>query len=162
MMNAERLRELLQYDPASGVFRWNVSNRRGVSLGKIAGHAGHHGYCFIRVDRKLYTAHRLAWLHYFGEWPSRDIDHKDGNPSNNCIANLRLASTSQNIANAKKSCTNRSGFRGVSWARKESKWRAYITKDRKRKHLGYFATADQAAEAYRSAATSLFGEFARP
>jgi hypothetical protein len=162
MMNAETVRQLLQYNPETGEFFWNVSNRRGVSFGKKAGGVGHHGYYFIRLDGKLYTAHRLAWLHFYGAWPEMDVDHIDGNPSNNSISNLRLATMSQNIANSKRSTRNTSGIKGVSWARNERKWVAQITKQSRVIRLGYFASKSDAAQAYREAAVNLFGEFARP
>ena len=75
---AERLRELLSYEPETGVFRWRVSRGPAVA-GSVAGSLTTYGYIKIKVDGRFYRAHRLAWIYVHGVWPSKDLDHKDEN-----------------------------------------------------------------------------------
>ena len=96
-----------------------------------------------------------------GEWPSRQVDHKDTDRSNNRWANLRLATGSQNKANMGKRADNKSGYKGVSWYSQTSRWVAQIRFEGKSKTLGYFLDPVKAHAAYCEAAARLFGEFAR-
>ena len=151
-----RLRELLHYDKDTGEFRWleRVSNelRPGVVAGNV----------HIRVEGRHYSAHQLAWLYVTGRWGRPMIDHCDGNSMNNCWSNLRLATASQNNANRRRSPENTAGYKGVSLVpNSRRRWRAVIHKNRKRIHLGTFATSEEAHAAYVAAARKLFGEFAR-
>jgi hypothetical protein len=156
----ERLRELLDYDPLTGVFIWLVSPSRNTPAGSVAG-ANSEGYRLIRVDGGRYKGHQLAWLYMTGEWPPSRIDHEDTNRGNNIWTNLRLATNSQNKANMGKRADNTSGFKGVRWYPTTRKWAAQIGHQGKTKNLGYFTTPEQAHAAYCSAAQRLFGEFAR-
>ena len=97
MLTAERARELLHYDPETGVFTWRVR----VSSRKLAGSVAGGFFATVRyrritVDRKTYREHRLAWLYSYGRFPEQDLDHIDCDPSNNRLANLREADKSQN------------------------------------------------------------------
>jgi hypothetical protein len=160
-LTAERLRDLLDYDPETGAFRWRKAPR-GRKSGDIAGSVSKvHGYREIGLDERLHLAHRLAWLYVHGRWPAHHIDHRDSNPTNNAIVNLREATHAENLHNRGKSCNNSSGFKGVSLDSSRHKWRAEIMKDRKRVFLGRFADKETAAAAYASAAGRLHGEFAR-
>lgn len=106
------------------------------------------------------------WMHveimrYHGIEPGNyDVDHIDGNPLNNRLLNLRLATRSQNCINTGKPKNNTSGFKGVSFHQKTSKWIARIGYQCERKFLGYYSTAEEAAKAYNKAAIELFGEYA--
>jgi hypothetical protein len=151
-LTADDVRALLDYDPETGVFTWKAR-------GTVAG-CESRGYLVIRIGRTTQRAHRLAWLLTYGEWPSQ-IDHRDGNRSNNAISNLRLASTAQNSQNAKLRADSSTGFKGVSVCNFTGRFRAYINVDNKRVHLGRFNTAEEAGEAYKAAALKHFGEFAR-
>lgn len=153
-----RLKELLQYDPETGVFTWK--RRRGAKRA-TAGCYNRLGYRLIGVDYDLHMAHRLAWLYVHGEWPPSHIDHINGDPSDNRIANLRLATQSQNGANARLRSDNTSGYKGAYWFKPVKRWMSSICKDGKQVHLGYFDTAEQAHAAYMNAAKEMFGEFAR-
>lgn len=89
------------------------------------------------------------------------VDHKDRNGLNNTKNNLRTATMSQNLGN---SCENRkriSKYKGVTLCRKTNKWRAHISINYKKYHLGYFHSQEAAAMAYNKAALAAWGEFAR-
>jgi len=158
MITHKQLRELLYYHPKSGDFVWlkGVSPRAGA--GTQAGCLqSWTGYWLIRVDRKLYRAHRLAWFYIHGAWPEDQIDHKNRIRSDNRIDNLRLASSQENTRNSKMRSNNTTGHTGVS--RKGNKWHATITIDGKKKWLGCFGTPEAASAAYKSASVKYFGEF---
>jgi len=109
------------------------------------------------IDGVFYLAHRLAWLFTYGVWPVMDIDHIDRDPVNNRIANLRLATCSQNGGNARISARNTSGIKGVCWHKNTKKWQAQITVNRRNHALGYFDDINAACAAYRAAAQVHFG-----
>jgi HNH endonuclease len=101
-LTAGRLRELLRYDPESGAFFWVAKSARRanrVPVGKEAGYLGVDGRRQIRLDGKLYKAHRLVWLHVFGHWPKEQIDHINNDPSDNRLCNLREATNRENCRN---------------------------------------------------------------
>jgi len=93
--------------------------------------------------------------------PDSYIDHEDDNPLNNKKSNLRICTQSQNTANKRKQSNNTSGFKGVSWHKTRSKWRASIRFEYKQYHLGLFKSKGEAAFVYNAAAEKLHGEFAR-
>lgn len=157
-VTAERLRELLDYDPATGVFRRRTSPNKRYPAGSVAG-CNSRGYRVIMIDDILYRAHRLAWLYVHGEWPKEEVDHINGDTSDNGIANLREATHSQNMRNVRVKKTNKIGLKGVS--HDDRGYRARIWTSRGEVHLGRFRTSDQAAAAYADAAQRYFGEFAR-
>ena len=156
-LTAERLRELLHYSPETGLFYWRVS-RKGIAAGTEAGTSHVGGYRLICIDRIGHYAHRLAWLYVHGEHPSKEIDHRNGNPSDNRIANLRQSSRAQGARNVARR-RNRSGFKGVY--RCGRKWKAQIDVNGRKVYLGVFSTPEEAAEAYDTAARLHHGEFAR-
>ena len=160
VITQERLKELLDYDPETGWFRWKVSRRGSVRAGKIAGCIARHGYWFIGIDGRSYLASRLAWLWMTGEFPERLIDHIDGDGTHNAWRNLRAATPSQNIANSR--CRNAIGLKGVYHDSRGDSQRYYskITVDWRSIHLGSFNTPEEAHNAYMEAARKYFGEFA--
>lgn len=148
-LTAEQLRSLLSYDPETGLFKWLVS-RQGARLGRPAGCVCSQGYLKLRIDQTLYQGHRLAWLHHYGHWPDDDIDHIDGDRSNNRINNLRDILSSENRKN--QYGTGRptaSGLIGV--ARAGRKWRAYITNQGRTQWLGAYDSPEEASAAYKAA-----------
>jgi HNH endonuclease/AP2 domain len=161
MLTVERLRQVLDYDPEIGVFTWRVQPNNRVKAGAVAGTLADRGYRRIKIDDREYLAHRLAWLHHYCEWPPGEIDHKDNNPANNAIANLRVASRSQNCWNSRKRKDNKSGLKGVYWHSPARRWSAQIKIHGRNVYLGSFATPEQAHAAYMAAAEEHFGEFAR-
>jgi hypothetical protein len=145
-LTAERLKALLHYEPETGFFVW-IHGTRGREIGKAANHKNALGYIAIRVDGTSYLAHRLAWLYVFSTWPAKNIDHIDGNRSNNAITNLRDVDQSSNVFNRHGAQSNNShGFMGVS--KKKNKWRARIVYRGARTELGVFDSAEMAHAAY--------------
>ena len=158
-LTAERLREVLRYEPETGLWLWVVS-RGGTKIGAVAG-TPHDGYVRIKIDGCLYLAHRLAWFWMTGEWPEFEVDHEDLDRANNRWKNLRHATDSQNRANTKAFSNNKSGFKGVSWHARIGKWMVSISVNRKKTHLGYFDCPAAGSFAYQIEADKAFGEFAR-
>ncbi|SAL39272.1 HNH endonuclease [Caballeronia udeis] len=159
-VSIRELRRVLDYDPKTGVLRWKVRLCRSVPIGSVAGCIDPTtGYLRIGVFGTVIYAHRIAWALHYGYWPSTLLDHRDRRRTNNQIKNLRLATTSQNQANANRS-PNGSGYRGVFRAQGCKKWFAAIQRNGKRHHLGMFTDPGKASEAYQQAARELHGEFA--
>lgn len=158
MLTQERLKELLNYDPQTGIFTWREMNRWRRKT-PYAGTRSHHGYWAVKLDGVIYMHHRLAWLYVHGEFPPCGIDHREG--KSNAISNLRLSDQKLNNAN-QKFRGNKTGFKGVHPVPLGvRKFCARIKVDRKVRHLGVFMTAREAAEAYDTAAIEAFGEYAR-
>jgi len=155
-----RLKEVLDYDPDTGVFIWKERISIRITVGSVAGWL-QSGYLRTRIDGVFYYQHRLAWLWVHGVWPPEQIDHKDMNRENNRIANLRLATKSQNGANARVRSHSKNGLKGIIWDKQRGRWRARIRHDGRVFHLGDFHTALEAHNAYVSKAQELFGDFAR-
>lgn len=154
---------ILSYNAENGLFTW-LESRGTVAIGCIAGaRSTSRGktYIYIKIDKRLYKAHHLAWLFHHREWPTFDLDHIDGDGTNNRIANLRKCSMSENKANSKIYKNNKSGFKGVSFHKRSKKWIAYININKKRTNLGSFDKAEDAAKVYWAAAKKLHGKFAR-
>ena len=133
--------------------------KQGRKLGYPVG-CKSRGYLCAMIDGTLYRVHRLIFLHQHGYIPV-EIDHRDGNGENNRIENLRPATSSENKWNRGTNKNNTSGYKGVTWDKRRSKWVAQIVIDRKHKALGQFDNAKEAHEAYKEAAALYFGEFVR-
>lgn len=148
IISAQKLRELLNYDPETGIFTWRIVASTRAKIDDIAGCISTTGYRLIGIDRVLYRAHRLAWLYVYGEWPLKIIDHINGVRTDNRIENLRDVSSQANSHNRHElNITNTSGVAGVIRNKRTKKWTAYIVVNNKRHHIGYFDTLDAAAEA---------------
>lgn len=155
-LTAERLRQIVHYDPETGIFTWKMKSRPHCRVGDRAGHAKHNGYRAIGLEGIFREEHRLAWLYMTGEWPDGPLDHINRKPADNRWANLRRATCSQNQANRP---APRSDIpKGVT--RVGSRWQSQITIRRKYHYLGRFKTMEEAAAAYERAAREAFGEFA--
>jgi hypothetical protein len=160
-ITAERLREVLDYDPSTGLFRWRMSLGARAVTGEIAGSQKPSGYICINVDGVRYRAHRLAWLYMTGEHPPLMVDHKDNVRNHNQWDNLRLATNQENGRNSRKKRFNTSGHKGVFWSKQRSKWCAKINVQQKQIHLGFHDCKSDAVAAYARGARQHFGEFAR-
>lgn len=106
-------------------------------------------------------AHRVAWAIFYGEWPQGEIDHVNCDGYDNRISNLRIATSSENKQNQRLKVTNTSGFKGVSWAKRERLWRAYASINGKQHCFGYFSEIDMAVKAHARGVAKLHGEFSR-
>jgi HNH endonuclease/AP2 domain len=129
----------------------------------VAGSPNESGYVSFMIDGRRYLAHRLARFWLRGEWtpPHLEIDHINGNKADNRLCNLRHCKPSQNRMNRGVPAHNTSGKKGVSFRKERGKWRAEIHISGKKRHLGYFETAELAHAAYYKAATEHYGKFAR-
>jgi len=161
-----RINDALSYDPESGVITWKyrhgvVEQANAAHAGEIAGSRHVEGYyhLFITIEGNSYRLrnHRVAWILMTGEWPTDQIDHRDGDKGNNRWLNLRASTHGQNQSNKKTYAS--SGFKGVTRIG-DSSWRAQITINKKSKYLGIFKTAEEAHAAFCKASELQHGEFA--
>lgn len=161
-LGLERLREVLDYDPATGRLSWRVRLGPMSKLDRPAGKISVDGYRKVTIDGLSFPASHLAWLHFYGVRPAAILDHKNGVRADDRIENLREASHSQNSQNIGSRRGSRSGLKGASRAsRGQPGYRSTITVNGNRIYLGSFATAEDAHAAYAAAAADLHGEFAR-
>lgn len=168
-MSIARLRELLDYDPVTGMLTWKVSKgkcRAGDKAGSLIRNRGcgrpGTGYEQVRIDGRKFASHRIAWTIVTGEWPPDELDHINRIKDDNSFENLRLASRVDNKYNTPALKMTMSGFKGVSWHKPNRKWRARIGSGTRGKalFLGQFTSRKDAFAAYCTAATRLHGEFA--
>lgn len=149
-LTPERLRALLDYCPLTGEFTWR-EDRHAVARGTRAGstHKG-KGYINIRVDLRLYRAHRLAWLHVHGRWPTHEIDHVNGVKSDNCLSNLRDVPRAANMQNQQRAHQrNKTGLLGAH--ERGGRFESAIRVSGQSHYLGSFGTAAAANGAYLAA-----------
>ena len=147
-LTAERLRELLSYDPATGQFIRKATSRTD-QIGSVAYTAHTSGYSRFSVGHKKYYAHRLAWMYVYGVWPGGDVDHINHDKTDNRISNLRDVSRSVNNQNQIRGQRGgSSNVLGVSWDKRLKKWAASIGVFKKNIHLGMFDAKEDAHAAY--------------
>jgi len=155
MITQARLKELLHYNPKTGVFTWKVSKGSRAKAGSDAGSSRKSKrtyYRQIKIDGVLHLSHRLAWLYVHGKFPDGDIDHEDGNGLHNWMKNLRDVTTRLNNKNMPLPRGNTSGVIGVSFDKQNGKWLAQIsTESGKKKNLGRFADINDAIAVRRAA-----------
>lgn len=145
-LSAQRLRQVLHYDPLTGEFMHLRKHLRDKQPG--CGHRCTDGYTYLGVDNAHVLAHRAAWLYMTGAWPIDQVDHIDGDKANNRFLNLRDASRETNAQNLHRPrADNKSGFLGVH-LHPAGKWVAMIRIAGKKKNLGYFTTPELAHVAY--------------
>lgn len=156
----QELHTALSYNPEDGTFTWLFNRSRGARSGTVAGTLQKSGYVAIGFKGKYYKAHRLAWLFVYGAWPKTDLDHINRITHDNRIVNLRECTPSQNQANRSNNKNSSTGYRGVTFHKRLGKFQAAIRINRKPIHLGTFDTAEDASQAYASAAIAHFGSFA--
>lgn len=150
MITQEELRELLQYNPDTGVFTRVQPRARKHKKGDLAGTITTDGYVHIEINGRTYKAHRLAWLYVTGEWPKGLLDHKDGAKDNNAWGNLREASRSLNGQNQTKAhAHSKTGILGVTPRR--GKFVSTINIEGRNKMLGTFDDAELAELVYLEA-----------
>jgi hypothetical protein len=154
-LTAEHLREVLHYEPTTGVFTWSIS-RPKCAVGAVAGRRKPGSYVTIKIDYVAHYAHRLAWLYMTGSWPDHQVDHENLDKSDNRWENLRAATQKQNSENMARHTRSASGVTGVYWHGRDKRWMARITHHRKKITLGYFKTIEEAAACRREAEVRLF------
>lgn len=152
MLTADRARHLFDYDPETGVLTWRCPTKHSARLvGQRAGSVNSfHRHREVKADGRLYREHRVIWLHVHGEWPKQTIDHINGDPADNRLANLRdvdMRAQQQNKVNALS--TNRVGVLGVHVY--GDRYRAQIGLDGRLHYLGTFDTVAEAQAAYLAA-----------
>jgi hypothetical protein len=168
-ISPEELREIISYDPETGTLTWksrSFSSQKETKrwneryAGKPAlNHSSASGHLSGSISKQCIKAHRAAWAIYTGSWPTDEIDHINGNPADNRISNLRIATRTENARNLRKRKGGLSRFRGVS--KEGKKWKAAINADGVRTYLGTFSSEETAAIAYDLFAPVMHGEFCR-
>jgi hypothetical protein len=152
MKRRKLLKQLLDYNPDTGIFVWKV-NRAGTALaGTIAGSISNNGYVYISIYKRNYLAHILAWFFTKGKWPDGEIDHRDTVRHHNWIDNLRDVTHSGNQQNRiKAQSNNTTGFIGVSFCKSRNNYPSQICVNGKRLNLGRFPTPEEAHKVYLEA-----------
>ncbi|MDE0924779.1 HNH endonuclease [Aurantimonas coralicida] len=154
------MRELIGYNPATGEMWWRKA-RPGVKKGMRCAKPSPDGYVRIKCKGGTFVAHRLIWKMVTGKDPELEIDHRDGNPSNNAWLNLRLATHVQNMSNC-VDYRKKSGLpRGVTIATSSRRFAAQIQTKNKLRHIGVYDTPEEAHEAYLEQSRLLHGEFSK-
>ena len=159
VLTAERLRDLIHYDPKSGIMT-RRTGRPGVRAGSTAGSRSRSGYVCVSIDGRSYRRSRLAWLYMTGSWPTHEMDHRNGDKEDDRFSNLREATRVENCRNTRP--WSRHGVKGVCYhaRRRERNWEASVWADSRRKSLGYFGTKAEAAAAAEAANEKLHQGFA--
>lgn len=152
---------MLSYNSETGQFSWLRPPNRRLKIGSLAGCKMETGYVYIGLLGEDHYAHRLAWFYIHNEWP-KEIDHRNGDKSDNSISNLRVATRSQNGMNKAKRKNTTHNIKGICWDKASKKYVARIYIDRRPTCLGYFATPEEAGQAYLEAGKKHYGEFFRP
>lgn len=161
MLTQARLKEILHYDSATGIFTGLVARgKRTDCIGRELKIGNSHGYLTITIHYKRYPANKLAFLYMTGEWPILEIDHKNRKRDDNRWENLRQVTHQQNSFNHPIVKKNTSGVLGVSFDTQTSKWRASISPNGKTIHLGRFSTIEAALLVRIEAEKKYFGEHA--
>lgn len=155
ILTQERLKQVLRYDSETGQFSWLMNCGSRARQGGIAG-CNDLRYRKIRIDGVNYMAHVLAWVYIQGSFPDFEIDHIDGDGFNNRMSNLRPATRKQNMENTSLFSCNTSGYRGVTWYKKNQKWGATAFHNGKRHFAGLFDAPEQASIAAKELRDSLF------
>lgn len=150
------LKALFDYDPEEGLLRWRPRDGNGtfntLRAGNPAGYKSKRGYWQITLERRHYWNHRLIWKMVYGVEP-REIDHIDGDKSNNRLANLRDVDRSANSRNVRR--YPKSGVVGVHYAKIGNRWTAQIRVRNATRHLGNFVTKAEAVAARKGAEMAL-------
>lgn len=156
----ERLKQVVEYDSETGVFRWKLSTGPRVKVGEVTGAAKPPIYGRIQIDGVRYVSSRLAWLYVYGEYPDVLIDHINTDITDNRIVNLRLATSSDNVKNTIVQKESKTGVKGVTYSTSSiGKFEARIGHEGKNYYLGIFNTIEQAKEVLDKKRQELHGEF---
>jgi hypothetical protein len=152
----------LSYNPDTGMFIRKLSTNSKSRAGDYVTVKNDEGYIIVTVMGARLRAHRVAWVWMTGRWPELDIDHINGDRSDNRFLNLRQATRSQNLQNAGLRLSNKTGHKGVHFCHERQKYVAQIKINKWPKVLGRFQTLEAAIEARQAAEKEFYGEFASP
>lgn len=167
-MDVDAIRQLVSYDAETGLFVWRErdvsmfrqgdrqANACAVWNARFAGRpafncANSNGYLSGRINGVIFGAHRVAYALHHGKWPPHDIDHINGDKTDNRASNIRAVTEAENMRNRAISKNNASGFMGVSWDGRRRKWAAYVTADGRKRTIGRFNELSDAVDARKSA-----------
>jgi hypothetical protein len=160
MITQNYLKSILDYNPETGIFVWKVKFSKKINIGDVAGTKDSKGYIAIKVNKKTYASHRIAWLYIYGYIPEKQIDHINGNRVDNRICNLREATNQENQFNRQIQKNNTSGVKGVCWSNQQNKWVARIRANGKRITLGLFDNLELAELVINEARLKYHKQFA--
>ncbi|MCK4830546.1 HNH endonuclease [bacterium] len=150
MLIQERLKEMFNYNPETGLFM-RLIGVKGGRKGAISGFLQTNGYLQVRIDGRAYLSHRLACLYMTGRWPKNQMDHINHIRTDNRWSNLREATQQENLKNKSMQKNNKSGVNGVHWRKSNNKWRSKIIVNRKELYLGEYDNFDDAAAVRKEA-----------
>lgn len=151
MITQEQLKEIITYDPETGICTWKTSPNKLLPIGRECKSIDVHGYYQLSAYKKIYKLHRLCWLYMTGKMPDGQIDHINHNRTDNRWCNLRVVDNKENHKNRPLQCNNKSGVPGVCFSSKYNKYRSYITLSGKQIHLGLYENINDAIEARKIA-----------
>ena len=134
-MSFDWIKDWLHYDSVKGDLVWKKKPAKNIAVGAIAGSRNPAGYIRLRIDKQWFLAHRICWFLHYGNFPENQIDHIDGDPSNNAISNLRSVNCTGNARNQKQRVDNASGITGVCIDKRRGTWLSTISLDGKNHHL---------------------------
>jgi hypothetical protein len=155
MLSRDELQRIFLYDAETGILTRRATGRRAGSLNVP------RNRWIVSVKGRFHYQHRVIWCMAYGDWPPKEIDHINGDCSDNRLANLRLADSAQNKWNMRQHDRNKSGCTGVEYDKRKKAWVARISVYRRRIYLGKFGTKEEAIAARTAAVTKHRGEFAR-
>ena len=148
------------FEYKDGELYWKVARSNRVKVGQKTGWVSKIGYVYVNVNNIPICAHRIIFAMHYGYFPEQ-VDHINGNKSDNRIGNLRAATRSENYCNSKTRIDNTSGIKGVHWENQRNKWRAYCNKNGKRYDAGFFDDIEEAKKAIQILRSSIHGNFAK-
>ena len=160
MITHEDLLAALNYDPLTGVFTWRSPGRRRV-VGRTVGSWDMHGYLTVRLAKRSYKLHRLAWFYVTGSWPKNDIDHINGVRHDNRYSNLRDVPRKTNLENRATivGLPTKTGLMGAYYDKRRNNYYARISHGNKNINLGCYETALEAHQSYLKAKSEIHAGF---
>lgn len=157
-ISPEFIKDIFMLDHETGNIYWKCNMGRNKTAGKLAGKVDRDGYLATTVLKNRFYNHILVWALAFGCFPKHEIDHIDGNKTNNSPRNLRDVQRSCNMINRWNCAKNTSGVRGVRWVSRERKWAAVITKNKRHYFFGTHRCFLEAVSHRLAAEQCLYGQ----
>lgn len=152
--------ENIHYNEETGILTWKVDRNYNAKAGDECGSFDTRGYRQINILGKVLKGHKVAWFLHYKVWPEQDIDHINCDRADNRISNLRLANRHEQMRNTRVRKQSKTQIKGVHYDRSRDNYQAFIHVNGRRKHLGRFASAEDAHNAYCNAADYYYAEFA--